>query len=432
MSNFINLKNRVLNQPLLLEPSYAQIFFGALSDKLGIQTLITECEKLDNDDMKESIDLFRANNPDRSQAKPYTVIKGTAIIPVIGSLVAKTGRARPYSGMTGYDGIKFNLDTAFADDDVTSIVLEMDSGGGEVTGCFELADFIFANRETKHMTALVQGMACSACYAIASACNQIAMSENATVGSVGVITAHVNYEKRLESDGIEVTLITAGKHKADGNPYESLSDDVLGRIQERLHVIRTAFATRVAKYRGITVDAVFKTEALTYLGRTAIDKLLADEIVSPIDFIENLSHTSGTNINLENNMPDENQDHEKALAAATVTGVKTGATEMQARIKGILGSEEAKGRTGLAEHMAYDTDMTIDAAVSMLKLSPKEQAEAPAPIEKPAATPAADFNEAMKANAAEEVGIEAEDDATVTAESDPVKFALNASKQING
>ena len=181
MNNFIQIKSRVLNQPLLLEPSYAQVLFGALADKLQINSLFNGEEKLSTEDLKVGASLF---DTDRSERKPYVVKAGAAIIPVSGSLVAKSNTLRPYSGMTGYDGIKVNLDMAMSDSDVSHIVFDMDSGGGEVTGCFELCDYIFASRGTKKITALVSSLSCSACYALASACDEIVMSETATVGSI--------------------------------------------------------------------------------------------------------------------------------------------------------------------------------------------------------------------------------------------------------
>ena len=112
MSNFINLKSRLFNQPLLLEPSYAQVLFGALADKLNIESLINGDNKLSTTELKEGAFSF---NTDRSERKPYEIKGGAAIIPVSGSLVAKTNTLRPYSGMTGYDGIKGNIDIAMAD-----------------------------------------------------------------------------------------------------------------------------------------------------------------------------------------------------------------------------------------------------------------------------------------------------------------------------
>jgi len=435
MNNFINLKNKLFNQPLLLEPSYAEILIGAVADRFQVNSLFNGEEKLSFDQLKEGAFGF---NTDRSERKPYAVKSGTAIIPVSGSLVAKTNTLRPYSGMTGYDGIKVNLDMALNDDDVDNILFDMDSGGGEVTGCFELADYIFESRGNKKLTAMVGSLSCSACYAIASACDEVVLSETATVGSIGVITAHTSVEKAMEDRGVEVTLIHAGKHKADGNPYKKLPKEVKDRIQANLDNIHMMFAERVAKYRGMSVDAILATEALTYLGASAVDVGLADNVVSCIDFVEKLSHTSGTTITLENNMSDK--DHEQALAdanaagvkAGTAAGIKQGGIEMQERIKGIFASENAEGRTKMAHHLAFSTSMTVEEADTMLSMSGIEAPVAVAPVAAPVATtetPAAALNAAMGNQEKLEVGAEHESE-EITAESDPVAFTMQSMKQV--
>lgn len=51
------------------------------------------------------------------------------------------------------------------------------------------------------------------------------------------------------------------------------------------------------------------------------------------------------------------------------------ANEAKARIKGIMTHEEATGREALAEHLAYDTDNTVEQAAAILKAAPKAEAK---------------------------------------------------------
>lgn len=67
-------------------------------------------------------------------------------------------------------------------------------------------------------------------------------------------------------------------------------------------------------------------------------------------------------------------DKTSAVATATAAGVKDGATAERTRIKAILGSEQAKGRDGLAQHFAFNTDMTPEQAQAALDQSPKAEA----------------------------------------------------------
>ena len=91
-----------------------------------------------------------------------------------------------------------------------------------------------------------------------------------------------------------------------------------------------------------------------------------------------------------------------------------------------------QGRTKLANHLAFKTSMTVEEANTMLEMSEKTPdvvAAAPAPIVAPVAAAGADFNAAMKEQGAIEVGAEHET-ALVTAESDPVAFAIQSMKQV--
>lgn len=63
------------------------------------------------------------------------------------------------------------------------------------------------------------------------------------------------------------------------------------------------------------------------------------------------------------------QQSADAKSAATAAGAE------RARVKGILCHAEAKGRAGLAEHLAYDTDMSVEQAAGcwLLAAAPREQ-----------------------------------------------------------
>lgn len=439
MSNMIHLKNRILNQPLLVEASYAQTLFGALADKLDIDQLTFGATKLSHDELK---DLAAGYGDARGERKPYAVKGSTALIDVSGSLVAKSSYLDAMSGICGYDKIKADLDYALNDEDVNDITFLMNSSGGEVIGCFELADYIHSKRGTKKMTAMVQGLACSACYMLASACDEIYASETSYTGSIGVITAHTSYEKMLDDQGIKITLITSGKNKADGNPYSDLPDEVLAKIEANLLEIHTMFAERVASFRGISVEAVFNTQASTYLGKQALEVNLIDGIVSPIEYVDKLSHTSGTNITMESQMATDKEmiakaDHDVALVQATAAGkeagLKQGALEMQTRVKSILMSEQAEGKGKLAMELAFNTDMSADTASNILAAAASEQAptvEAAAPAVNEAA--AADFATTVKAESAEPVGSDANMNTGLDADENSIEYAIAAAKAING
>src|SRR5690606_35412971 len=102
------------------------------------------------------------------------------------------------------------------------------------------------------------------------------------VGSIGVVTSHVDMSKMMDDIGYKITFIHAGKHKVDGNSYESLKPEVKERIQARINELYDVFVATVARNRGLDEQAVRDTEALTFSPSEAMSKGLADS-VGPLD-----------------------------------------------------------------------------------------------------------------------------------------------------
>lgn len=278
--NFPRLAQRLFNTPLAILPDKAEVIMAVLADRLGISHIA----RLNGDIVKPTALVGESSYQMRGRERDvgYDVTPdGIAIIEVSGTLVHKNGYLRPYSGMTGYDGIRQNIFMAINDPDVKAICLDIDSPGGEVAGCFDLVDFIYEARDIKKIYAILNEMACSAAYAIASACNKIYMPRTGCAGSIGVIWMHVDWSKSLTENGIAVTFIKYGDRKADGNSYEPLSEDARKRAQSDIDSMGELFVRTVARNRGISVEKVRATQAAVYLGQEAIDQNLVDGIMSP-------------------------------------------------------------------------------------------------------------------------------------------------------
>lgn len=157
--NLAHISSQAFNEPLLLEPVYARTFFSALGKEVGAESIEIPQENriLSAEEMEEATASFSAGN-DARVAKPYRVDNGIAVVPVTGTLVHKLGSMRPYSGMTGYDGITRNLQMATDDPEVRGVLLDIDSPGGQVAGAFDCADMIHRLSQKKPVWALASDM----------------------------------------------------------------------------------------------------------------------------------------------------------------------------------------------------------------------------------------------------------------------------------
>lgn len=395
MNQFAHIASRVLNTPLLLEPAYARVFFSALASRLNISE-INDAEGQVAMGQKLRVD-GRTFNKTRINAWGeeevlFQVVDSVALLDVKGTLVHKHGYLKPYSGMTGYDGIINRAAMMLAEPDVKGILMDSHTPGGEVAGCFDTADRLrqMADQAGKPIWSLCYDMTASAGMALASAGTRRLITQTGIAGSVGVVMAHASYEEQLKQEGIKVTLIHSGAHKVEGNPYEDLPEEVLARFQSDTHALRQQFAELVARNLGMSVEAVLATEAACYRGQEAIDIGFADQLVNGhealAEFSEHLS-TQGRIITLGVNMKTGNAETpatasapmatvEASTAKPLVTGQDaqpTAASERD-RVRGILQHAEASGRTPMAEHLAYDTDMSVEQAAALLAKAPKAEA----------------------------------------------------------
>lgn len=132
-----------------------------------------------------------------------------AIIPVAGLLVSRSGALCPVAVdglgvVTGYDGVRASFALAFADDTVRAIVLDVDSDGGHVAGCLDLADLIHAACSAKPVRAILSETACDWAGVLASASEIVTVPRTGWIGGVGVLVAHMDYSN---SRGVKVSLI---------------------------------------------------------------------------------------------------------------------------------------------------------------------------------------------------------------------------------
>lgn len=280
---------RMFNTPLAVHEKKAEIVVAALAGRLGIAAF-SDGRHLIPLGAREPAHAGDWYDPQGAAVgeTPFDAVAGVAVIPVRGSLVQRTGTMRPYSGMTGYDGLRAAFNFAWADDQVKGIAVDIDTPGGEVAECFDLVDDIYRMRGTKPTWAILAENAFSAGYAIASACDRIIVPRTGGTGSVGVICLHADFSGALEKEGIVVTLITSGARKADGSQFQPLSDPARERFQADIDAMADIFVETVARNRSMSVKAVRDTEADTFLGAKGVDIGFADAVMAPAQAFEEL------------------------------------------------------------------------------------------------------------------------------------------------
>lgn len=209
-----------------------------------------------------------------------TVRDGIATIAVRGPLVKRASWFDAVSGASDYEAIARDLRTSLDDREVESIVLMIDSPGGEVSGCSELARQIRDARSEKPIHAYVSGECCSAAYWLASACTEIHVADTALVGNLGVLMTMVDDSRRMKAEGLERITIVSSQTPA--KPHDLRTEPGRERVQAICDTLADVFLGAVAAGRGVDVDTVLADYGSggVFVGAEAVTQGLADGVTT--------------------------------------------------------------------------------------------------------------------------------------------------------
>lgn len=223
--------------------------------------------------------LGRPLNNQRTEA--YDVIDGVAVIPLEGVIAKRMNMFMQISGGASSELVARDIRTALEDSAVHSIVLSVDSPGGTVDGTQALADTIRAARDRKPVVALASGTMASAAYWIGSAAQKVYIADSTTaVGSIGVVSTHVDMSGAETQRGVRTTEIYAGKFKRINSQFAPLTETGRAVMQEQVDYTYGLFVDAVAANRGTTSDQVVAdmADGRIFIGQQAVDAGLVDGV----------------------------------------------------------------------------------------------------------------------------------------------------------
>lgn len=338
------LTKSLLNEPQLITEHQLTFVAEFLSDRNSLTNLKTMAEiQLLQEKMLHGTTGSQAPRQNKADT-------GVAILNVSGALSHKEPKFASICGeaTTSYEGLTLQYDALVANESIHTIVLLISSGGGEARGCFEFARHLKESKGDTKLIARTDSLAASAAFAIAVAADEIIISSDAEVGSIGVISQLFTQEKQLENAGIKVETIFAGKGKDLGNPARDMTDSERLYLQNRVETLYADFVSHVSDMRGLAQDFIIDSlGAKTYRGQDAIDKGLADKLMTNTEFMDYLG-------DLEEGAPQTNSNTETHInMSENVLEVETQLQEMKDQMATLLKQNatlvEAKAATEAKE-----------------------------------------------------------------------------------
>ena len=302
----------------------------------------------------QTLEAYRSKTLEK--AERATARNGVAILDVSGPLFKKANLLVEMSGATSYEILRRDLQAALDNPAIHSILLVVDSPGGEANGCDELAAAIYDARSKKPVTAFVSGLAASGGYWIASAASKIVISDAALLGSIGVVLGIQDKRAADEKRGVKniefVSAVSPGKRP------DPSTDEGKNRIQAMVDDLAEVFVAAVAKYRGVSVDDVLKNFGAGGLkvGAKAVASGMADEVGQLEATILSMIKSG------DKGRFNPNRSAGGFSMSDTTNGPTVDENAVKARIKGITASEDGKAFPTLAGHLAFDTNVSVEEA----------------------------------------------------------------------
>lgn len=233
------------------------------------------CHNIDN--AIAAVDFARISAQDDGLAG-YSVSGGVATVKVRGLLVPSMEADYSDWGITGYNHIAEYINRAESDPSVSSIVLDVDSGGGYVAGINEPTQAIAD--ATKPIETFVSGSMYSAAYWLGTTADKITAKTNSGVGSIGVYNVHVEQAEAYKERGVKFSMFRSGRWKGAFNDFTALSDDESAALQASVDENAQTFFNHVANSRGISAKTVQDWEGNTFDVNQAKDYGLIDNIAN--------------------------------------------------------------------------------------------------------------------------------------------------------
>lgn len=171
---------------------------------------------------------------------------GPAVVQISGCIYR--GESRWWST---WDTIVQDLQLLESRQNVSSVVLLIDSAGGSAMGCEEACDFIDSMK--KPVVAYVSGYACSAAYRLICHCDKIYATKSAQLGSIGTLLRLEDWSENYKQAGIEVVAASTGPMKAFGQHGLPITAEQRAFMQERVAIDQAGFV-RSLTARGLSAE----------------------------------------------------------------------------------------------------------------------------------------------------------------------------------
>lgn len=282
----MRLASKVYNTPHLITPSAFSVILKYLEKRNSISFRMDDMAgvpggKKGDDD--EGEDNQNADTEDNS----IEIVGSVAILEVEGTLTYK-----PIETMCGEVGVSYQSlvenTQKIADMGLKTIIMEVNSGGGEASHVFQACEDIrkICDDYGISLIGYADTNACSAAYALLCICDQVIINPSAYAGSIGCVVCLEDESVAMEKEGVKRIFISAGDSKVPFAEDGSYKKEFLDGLQAEVDKLNAEFVAHVSKYTGLGTKTILGFQAKVFNAQDAVAVGLANSIMTNREFAE--------------------------------------------------------------------------------------------------------------------------------------------------
>ena len=275
IKHYPRIEHELYSRPWMITPNAHRVLSTAFQNHI---------KGINNIELPDVVD-------EEDDAKVSNIDPSVAVITIEGVIGKRIGMIAECMGGCDVDRISAEIDAVMADDNIKTVIFDMNTPGGTVVGVPELAAKISQISKTKHTIAYVDVLCASAGYYLASQTDMILCAPSAEIGSVGVYAIYIDESRAIEDAGIKVNAISAGTHKLAGASFKPMTDEERAMFQADVDRIYKDFKDAVSSTRNIKDEDM---QGQVYSGDDVIIKGYADGNVNSLgELLTNLNTLLG-------------------------------------------------------------------------------------------------------------------------------------------
>ena len=183
---------------------------------------------------------------------------------------------------------------------IKGVILVINSPGGEANASQILANTVFRLASRKKVYCVVEGMAASGAYWIATSCSRIFAMETSLIGSIGIIGIVPRVSKLLDRMGVKVEVSKIGPLKDMNSPFSEGSEQETAAYSQVLSDVFRKFREDVLSRRHVSeVNAPDVINGAIFSAQKALGNGLIDQIGDYSDALEAMQKDLGGKIKVK-------------------------------------------------------------------------------------------------------------------------------------